>query len=194
MNVILVHGIFENGRLFHRLAQQLRSRGHNCLIPALKPNDARHGIADLSTRLKEYVENQLNHNERFVIVAFSMGCMVSRYYLQALGGINRCDGFFAISAPFRGTRLAYLHYGQGGRDLRPDSDFIRYLEDTESILSGLTIHTYRTPFDVMIVPSKSSHWRLAKNHVIRSPLHDLMPKNKYIINHIKKCLESSRLN
>ena len=42
--VVLVHGIFQSGRMFGPVVRMLEARGCECLVPKLTPADARQGI------------------------------------------------------------------------------------------------------------------------------------------------------
>jgi triacylglycerol lipase len=180
MNIILVHGIFDNSRLLAPMSKALEAHGHLCYRPSLKPSSARLGIADLALKLRDYIDTTLTHDDDFVLVGFSMGCLISRYYLQELEGHQRCPIFHAISGPHHGSWWALLFFWQGAREMRPHSKFLQTLEKSQHRLSHMAIYSYRTPYDLMILPSKSSHWVMAENHVSHTLLHHLMVKNKII--------------
>ena len=93
MKVFLIHGIFDDGRLFEKMSEYLNDLGITTIIPSLKPADARHGIKDLACKLKSFINENTDENEQFNIIGFSMGCLVSRVYLQELGGAIRCQNF-----------------------------------------------------------------------------------------------------
>jgi triacylglycerol lipase len=103
-----------------------------------------------------------------------MGGLVSRHYLQELGGAKRCDAFFTISSPHHGTETAHLFYGEGARQMRPGSDFLRQLAATEHRLGRMPVVSYHTPADLIILPATSSVWERAENLGIPCPLHPLM--------------------
>lgn len=188
MKVILVHGIFDTGKIFRRLAALLDANGHQCYAPDLKPADARLGIPDLSEKLKRYIEEQVGNDAPIAIVGFSMGTIVSRYYLQQLDGYKRAKAFFAISGPLRGTLTAYFYPGQGVKDLRPNSRLLKELAKSENKLSHIALYTYRTPLDAMILPSKSSSWLMANNIETGVLLHKLMVSDRTVCDHIAKQL------
>lgn len=188
MKVFLVHGIFDDGRLFKKMNEYLINLGITTFIPSLKPADARHGIKDLASKLDAYIHQNTNENEPFSIIAFSMGCLISRVYLQELGGSSRCLHFHAISGPHHGSILAYLFFGQGAKDLRPNSQLIQSLIQTQDKLTDLNLFSYRTPFDQMIIPSKSSHWPIANNFITNAPIHRLMLNNQLVLDTIKNNL------
>ena len=177
MNVLLVHGIFDSGNIYRKLVGQLTARGHRCFAPSLSPNNARHGIADLAAKLDIIVNETFGPNEPMAIVGFSMGCIVSRYYIHRLQMGRRTKAFFAISGPHAGTLTAYFYPGQGARDMRPGS-FL--LKDLDSADHDFPIFTYWTPLDLMILPATSSRWHPAKERIIWSPLHPLMLSNNQL--------------
>ncbi len=184
MNVILVHGIFDNSRLLAPLTESLQAQGHCCYSPSLKPASARLGIADLALKLRDYIDTTLTDDDDFVLVGFSMGCLISRYYLQVLEGHHRCPIFHAISGPHHGSWWALLFFWQGAREMRPNSELLNTLEESQQRLSHMAIYSYRTPYDLMILPSRSSHWVMAENHICHTLLHHLMVKDKNVTNMI----------
>ena len=188
MNIILVHGIFDDGKLFKHMVSFLKEAGHTCHAPSLKPADARNGIADLAQKLAKFINASICESEKFAIIGFSMGCLVSRYYLQELNGIDRCLAFHAISGPHEGSRLAHFYVSKGAVEMRPGSDFLQKLKAGESRLAKISLYAYRTPFDLMILPSTSSHWEAAQNHVTKAVAHRLMLRDRFVCNHIKQSL------
>lgn len=181
LNVVLVHGIFDNGAVFKRLVAQLRAQGHRCWVPSLRPADGRKGIHDLACKLKQYVDVHLPTDEPFALVGFSMGCIVSRQYLQTLGGARRVRAFFAISGPHRGTLTAYLYFGQGALDMRPGSALLQHLARTEDQLADVALYAYWTSRDLTILPARSCNWALAPQRLdSRSWLHRLMPGDRRV--------------
>ena len=113
MNVVMVHGFGDTGRLFRRMSRTLEERGHACLAPTMSPADARLGIEDLSVKLASFVDGEVPAGAPMAMVGFSMGALVVRHYLQALGGARRTRAFFSIAGPHGGTMNAYLYPGRG---------------------------------------------------------------------------------
>jgi triacylglycerol lipase len=176
MNIVLVHGIFDNGAIFRRLVDALTRAGHRCWVPSLKPADGRTGIRDLAAKLHAYIDRHLGTEAELALVGFSMGCIVSRHYLQMLGGVRRTKAFFAISGPHEGTLTAYLYPGQGAKDLRPGSPLLQGLKQTEDRLAAISLFTYWTSRDITIVPATSCCWALAPHRLdAKALLHRFMP-------------------
>ena len=60
------------------------------------------------------------------------------------------------------------------RQMRPGSEFLQQLAKTEDRLGDIPIVSYRTPADLIILPSTSSRWDRAENLCIPCPLHPMM--------------------
>ena len=180
MEIVLVHGFGDSGRRFAHLQRRLDAAGHHCHCPTLKPADARYGIADLAQKLAAYIDAQLPSSTHFAVVGFSMGCLIARTYLQQLGGAARAYAFFAISGPHHGSWLAYGYPGQGCREMRRGSAFLQQLAQSVDALTPLPLFAYRTPFDLMVLPSRSAHWPEAHNRVVPTLLHRGMVSSKVV--------------
>jgi triacylglycerol lipase len=172
MNVVLVHGFLNSGRILRRLARHLTSAGHACFIPSLKPSNARGGLRELAEQLKGFIDATLPEGARFALVGFSMGALISRYYLQELEGYRRVEAFFSIGGPHAGTWTAYAYRSEGVRQMRPGSDFLRRLDQSVDRLTGIPITCYWSPYDLMVRPTASARWPQATEQVrIAAPVH-----------------------
>lgn len=174
-HAVLVHGIWQNEHgCFGFLRHDLESRGVTCLVPSLKPADGRDGLEPMALQLKKAIDTTFGADQRFTVIAFSMGGLISRSYLQDLGGAKRCDAFFTISTPHHGTEMARIHPGRGAAEMVPGSVFLSELENGVDRLGDMKVVSYRTPMDLVIVPTESSVWERAENLEIPCPLHPLM--------------------
>ena len=174
MRVVLVHGIFDTGSKFKVLQPYLEARGHTCLAPSLTPNDGRDGLPALAEQLKAEIDAAFGPEEPFALVGFSMGGLISRWYLQELGGHARVDPFVAIAAPMQGTIWAYGYPGDGAKQMRPGSDFLAQLGASVHRLDRLNLLAYWTPYDAVIVPQASADWALADSRRIPALCHPCM--------------------
>jgi triacylglycerol lipase len=186
--VVLVHGFLERGSSFKPLKQRLEQRGLECLVPRLRPADARSGIECLARLLKEEIDREFGPDEPVALVGFSMGGLVSRYYLQHLGGAERCTTLITLSSPHHGTAAAHLYFGEGARQMRPGSDFLAALQQSEGRLGAMPVVSYRTPLDLVILPAGSSVWRRAENQAHPVLLHPLMLWDPAVLDDIERRL------
>lgn len=174
MRIVLVHGIFDTGSKFKTLKPYLEARGHVCLAPSLTPNDGRDGLPALAQQLKGEIHAAFGAQAPFALVGFSMGGLVSRWYLQELGGHTRVDRFAAIASPMQGTIWAYGYPGEGARQMRPRSDFLARLGGSVHKLDRMELFAYWTPFDAVIIPQDSADWQLADSRRIPALCHPCM--------------------
>lgn len=84
--------------------------------------------------------------------------------------------------------MAYTYPGKGARQMRPGSPFLRKLEETEHRLGDMPVVSYRTPMDLIILPTESSVWKRAENHSHPVLLHPLMLHSKPVLDDIEKRL------
>ena len=172
--VVLVHGIFEEGKKMNWMKKKLEAQGCECIIPSLKPADARSGLETLAEQLKREIDTKWDDNSQIHIIAHSMGGLVSRYYLQELGGHERCLSFATLATPHHGTIAAHLYPGKGALQMRPGSEFLQKLEAGEDRLKNISLTSYRTPLDLIILPSTSSEWNIAENRIVWALAHPLV--------------------
>lgn len=178
-NILLVHGIFDGGESFDKMAAYLRSTGDWAThAPDLEPNGGQAALDRLAEKIVAYDRRYLPQDRRFILVGFSMGGIVSRYYLQRLGGLERVKQFISISTPHRGTLTAYLNHNPAVRQLRPNSEFLTDLNGDAGRLQQVNHISLWTPFDLMILPATSSKIDNGRNVVIPAPMHYLMLRNR----------------
>lgn len=179
--VVLVHGFLETGNTFKMLKDRLEKRGVECYVPRLNPSDGRGGLERLALHLKQDIDAKFGPHKPISIVAFSMGGMVSRQYLQMLGGAARCQNFITISSPHHGTNAAWLYPTKGAQEMRPGSEFLANLERTQGQLGKMPVTSYRTPLDLIILPPCSSVWDRAENLEVPALMHPLMLTNADVL-------------
>jgi triacylglycerol lipase len=184
MNVVMVHGFLDTGRLYRGLGRKLEAAGHRCHAPTLHPRDGRLGIPDLAGKLADYVANHVEVGVPSAFVGFSMGAIVARYYLQEMGGVRSAKAFFSVAGPHGGAFTSYLYPGLGVRQMRPRSSFLAEMDKRVDRLEGIRMFTYRTPVDLVVQPAKSSRIAGADEVVVWCPFHALMPSDPTVIGHI----------
>ena len=183
--VVLVHGIFGDSSQMDPVRKRLEKQGFECFSPSLKPADARDGLEVLADQLKKEIDLHFDEREPFAIIGYSMGGIVSRHYLQHLGGSRRCAAFITISSPHQGTRVAWLYPGKGAAQMRPGSEFLARLDASQDSLGGLEVVSYRTPMDLVIVPDRNSVWDRAENLDFPVAMHPLMLRSRRVLSDIE---------
>lgn len=187
--IVMVHGIFDTGSIFHSLASHLQKHGYQTYAPDLKPNCGLGDLTHLAIQLKEFIDAIVPQG-KINLLGFSMGGLVTRYYLQRLGGIERVRKYITISAPNNGTITAYLLPFPGVVQMRPNSHFLNDLNKDKHLLKDLEILNLWTPFDTMIIPPNSSLFGLGLEKPIPVWHHRCMLEDARVFSHITQFLHT----
>lgn len=128
--VLLIHGYLCNRQVWRPMARFLADRGHPVeavdLEPVFGTIDAyaivvREGVDRLRSRTGA---------SKVTLVCHSMGGLAARAYLRRFGDAA-VDCVVTIGSPHRGTRNAFRGPGQNAEQMRPDSDWLRALAESE---------------------------------------------------------------
>ena len=189
--VLLVHGINDTGAVFNKMAFYLRQQGLSVYTVDLIPNNGSEVLEKLAQQVANYVNDTFATAQPLDIVGFSMGGIVSRYYIQRLGGINRVQRFITISSPHYGTIVAYGTWLAGALQMRPHSDFLNDLNSDVEMLKQLNFTSIWTPYDLMIIPTESSQLGIGKEITLPVLLHPLMLTDSRTLSIVAKILTKS---
>lgn len=180
--VVLVHGIHSSGADMQRMVRFFQAQGRKVIAPTLTPNGGAARLEDLAKQLAATVQRELP-GQQFDLVGFSMGGLVSRYYLQRMGGLKHVGHFITLATPHHGTKLAKLLRGPGVVQMRPGSEFLRDLASDADQLRSVKFTSFYTPLDTIIVPARSSEMPQATNVRLWAAMHP-----SWILE--KKCLRA----
>lgn len=151
--VLLVHGWVHNRSAFLGMTRALRRAGFHH-VHGLNYNPMREGIPEIAKMLAVEVDRVLavTGAPRCMVVGHSMGGIVARYYVQALGGHRSVDTVITLGSPHRGTYTAQLGLGPAARQLQPRTQLMRTLEETARP-SGVRWISYYADLDLMVMPA-----------------------------------------
>mgnify|MGYP002777009247 CR=1 FL=1 len=172
--VLLVHGLNDTGAVFSKMAPYLTNLGWYVYDLDLIPCNGDAKLDHLARQVAYYINHTFDPSQPIDIVGFSMGGIVSRYYIQRLGGINRVQRFITIASPHRGTFAAYASTRPGCIQMRPDSEFLLGLNQDVAMLENINFTSIWTPLDLMIVPANSSQLPVGKDVQVLTATHPLM--------------------
>jgi triacylglycerol lipase len=153
--VILVHGFFNTRSVMSRIERHLRKGGWSVHSLTMMPLDAALGIEELARQLEQFIDRTIPAGRTIDLVGFSMGGLVSRYYLQSLGGASRTARLITLATPHYGTWLAYAWNNLGVQQMRPGSAFLQDLNANVQKLQGVEVLSLWTPFDGIVLPPES---------------------------------------
>ncbi len=176
--VLLVHGIYDTAAKFNAMTAHLQALGWEVHRLSLRPNDGSAPLERLAQQVADYVKETFGPRQAIDLLGFSMGGVVTRYYLQRLGGLERVQRYVSVSAPNHGTLLAFGLPRPGVWQMRPGSDFLQDLnQDCRQCLAGVQVTIIWTPFDLMILPAQSSSLGFGREVKLLVPVHGWMVRH-----------------
>ena len=155
--ILLVHGIVDNHTIFSPLERALRRRGFTDLSSfdyGLLTSDVRATADDLAVAIEKLVEE--SGSEKVHVIGHSLRGLISRYYVQRMGGHQRVHTVVTLGTPHQGTVLA-----RAGsvlplvRQLRPDSELIAELNEPAPGCDTRFI-AFHSDLDQLIRPSRNA--------------------------------------
>jgi len=172
--ILLVHGITDTSQKMRHISRYLHSLGWEVFDIDLVPNNGDTRLELLAQQVAILVDRTFAPHQPIDLLGFSMGGLVTRYYLQRLGGIDRVQRFITISTPHNGTLAAYFSMRPACIQMRPNSDFIRDLNSDVDRLNVLNFTSLWTPFDLIILPPSSSQLGIGTEIQILALTHPMM--------------------
>lgn len=162
--VVVVCGFGATNRSVTAIRKRLLRDGFDVIVLAMSWNDFSDGVRGLThmaERLRVLVQGLSRRRGPLFLVAHSAGGLVSRYFLQKLGGFALCDGLVTLGTPHRGTWVAALgfitHLILKARvlwEMLPISSFIRELNES-SWADDVTLLSIRSTGD-LVCPERST--------------------------------------
>jgi triacylglycerol lipase len=186
--ILLVHGIMDTSSKMHKIASYLRGLGWQVADIDLTPNNGDAKLEILAQQVADLVDRTFAADQPIDLLGYSMGGLVTRYYLQRLGGMNRVQRLITISTPHLGTIAANFSTRPGCIQMRPHSDFITDLNRDAQSLKSLNFTSLWTPFDLIILPPSSSKLGIGSEIQIPALAHPLMVNDRRTFKAIAKAL------
>ena len=128
--IICIHGLWDDSRIFKKLIATIDSRNLLLLTPTLPHKLGRTSIKKLAYDLDAYVLKNCGSEAEVDVLGFSMGGLISRFWIQELGGVNRVRRFLSVGSPHNGTLTAQLIPSwlfSGIAEMKRGSDFLNDL-------------------------------------------------------------------
>ncbi|NEQ53451.1 MAG: alpha/beta fold hydrolase [Leptolyngbya sp. SIO3F4] len=188
--VVLVHGLWNTVNIFWQLRAYLEEQGWEVHAVGLTPNNGDIGIEQQAYQLKAFIEETLVAGQSFDLLGFSMGGLVSRYYLQRLDGLQRVRRFVGVAVPHYGSTLAWFRWNIGGRQMRPGSSFLTDLNRDLEKLSLCRPLCLWTPYDLLVLPARNCCLPIAENQQLSVPSHNGMLRDKRSLAAIANALQN----
>lgn len=151
--LVFVHGLAANRSGFLPLQGYLRFNGFDRQL-AFNYRSAG-SIEAHALLLKQFLTEHVRGG-RIDLITHSLGGLVARYYLQALGGARRVDRLITLGTPHHGSHAANFIPSRFVRQLLPEGPFIQHL-NALPVPEGLQVTSIAAGRDLLVQPVDSSH-------------------------------------
>ncbi|MCY7368755.1 MAG: triacylglycerol lipase [Chamaesiphon sp.] len=186
--ILLVHGLMDTSYKMQKISSHLDNLGWQVADIDLTPNNGDSKLEILAKQVADLIDRTFSPEQPIDLLGFSMGGLVSRYYLQRLGGIERVQRFISISVPNNGTIAGYFSQRPGCIQMQPNSEFIKDLNSDIDRLRLLNFTSIWTPFDLIILPPSSSQLGIGTDLSIPVLAHPLMVADERVLKAVTHAL------
>lgn len=165
--VLLVPGYAEPSWYFmYGIYRELKQQGWAVEGLNLFPNFA--PAEEQALKVKAKIEAMLQRYgvDKIEVVAHSFGGLVSRYYIQELGGREQVRNLITIATPHHGTYTAYLGPGASALQLRPGSAFLKQLNAQGYIYPPVRYTAIWSNTDEIVIPPRNAIMPDATVHAV----------------------------
>ncbi|MBL8525394.1 MAG: alpha/beta fold hydrolase [Betaproteobacteria bacterium] len=162
--ILLVHGFFSNRGMWWRFRKRLAAAGLGPIYAVtLDPPTASIDLMaeQLSRRIDEIC--RATGAERIVVVAHSMGGLITRAYMTRRGGASILK-LITLGSPHHGTKLAAFGIGTCAGQMKWQSPWLTTLAQKEAVAPhGVPTLSIYTVNDDLVYPPESSALPWAEN-------------------------------
>ncbi len=185
--LVLVHGLWDNPKIFCDLVKRLNQYCVEILVPDIPHEYGRIPLSMLASNLDNLILDRFGSQTTIDLLGFSMGGVISRVWLQYLGGALRTNHFLSVGSPHQGTFTAecipsWLMPGIG--DMKRSSPLLKGLNSDIYLLDGVKCSSYFCRFDMMVVPGWQAVLPIGSSQALPSVTHKGMitqPKSLEIL-------------
>lgn len=165
----------------------LEEGGYTVHSPTLTPNFGIASLPQLTSKVEQYIQNNIPEESCVHLIGYSMGGLICRYYLQQQKDLTRYLSLTTLATPHNGSLHAWLLPLPGLLDMRQQSKFLAELEENDHrIAQHCRPLSLWTPLDLMILPQNSSIWPIANNEQMLVSMHPNMIRAPKILNRVTK--------
>ncbi len=164
--VLLVHGYASNRGMFIRLRSRLIAAGTGPIYTlnlALLFDSIDETVPLLAARIEQICAE--TKSEQIIIVAHSMGGLVTRRLMANMGHAGRIKRLITIGSPHHGSQMAAFSTGNCVKEIRPRSNWLTALELAEAGIEKPPTLSIYTLNDDLVYPPESSilEWENSEN-------------------------------
>jgi triacylglycerol esterase/lipase EstA (alpha/beta hydrolase family) len=190
--VVLVHGVLCNAGIWARFARFLRRSGIDGVY-ALSYGPPLASIESFAEQLAGKIDAALaaTGGAHVVIVAHSMGGLVTRAYLRRHGR-RKIARVLTIGTPHHGSMLAWTFAGRCLGQMRPGSRWLTDINRAESEPAPVPITSIWSRHDSMVAPQASADLACARNVALAGIGHNALLNHRAVMDEVARAVASAQ--
>lgn len=168
--VLLIHGFVCNRGLWLPWLRELRHRDVPCIALNLEPVFG--GIEEYEPLIDAAVDRlRQATGQAPIVVAHSMGGLAARFWWCQPGRSQRLHKLITLGTPHHGTWLARFAMSTNGRQMRPDSDWLKQLNGNCGPDQANRMICFYSHCDNIVFPASSAKVAGADNRHLTATAH-----------------------
>ncbi len=151
----MIHGLWNSSAIFNSLLKKLDYYDVEYYAPTLEHYFGRTSIVDLAKSLDKLITKKYSNETEIDILGFSMGGIISRYWIKKFNGYLKTKRFISIGSPHCGTLTAQLvprNLFTGIAEMKINSSLLRELSEYDYLLKEIDCLSFYTKWDLMVFP------------------------------------------
>ena len=165
--LVFVHGLLANRASFFPLQTYLSWKGFTRQYAYNYRSKG--SIEALGIGLKNHLDREVKGG-KITLIGHSMGGLVSRVYLQLLGGSRRVDTLITIATPHRGSHASAYMPTSLGAQLKPDGPFLEHLNGLPPP-EGVRCVSFAVSEDLLVLPPHYAFPPFGEHHMVQGSGH-----------------------
>jgi triacylglycerol esterase/lipase EstA (alpha/beta hydrolase family) len=190
--LLLVHGVAVNDGVWFSVRRDLARRGVGPVY-TINYGPPLAGIEHFAGQLASRIDaiRAATGAAQVVLVAHSMGGLVSRAYLRRFGAV-RIAQLITIGTPHHGSMLAWTFAGRCLAQMRPGSHWLAEINRAESSPPPVPITSIRSRHDSMVAPQASAELACAHNIAMAGIGHNALLNSRAVMDEVARTLASGQ--
>ncbi len=155
--ILLVHGYMNHGSVWVLQKKRLEALGVGPIY-TINLGHPFKSISHYAENVKVKAEQIVQQTGRkdLVLIGHSMGGLVSAYYATHLAPLDTVTDVITIGTPLAGTPVARIALGPNGKEMVPNSPFLKQLEEAMGRAKGIRFRHIATKSDQLVIPGASA--------------------------------------
>lgn len=156
--ILFVHGWNGSASNWSTMISRFEKDGYpKSYLMAYTYNSSQSNVVDAEKEVASHVESLLKTTgaPKVDIIAHSMGCLNTRWYIKYFGGESKVDDWACLGGPNHGTEVANICFGVSCEEMRIGSKFLGELNAGDETPGVVNYGAWWSPCDEFINPDES---------------------------------------